>query len=44
MTKIIMSDTSSLKNNAAQNTFLSIMGAVAYSIGPVNSLAILMEC
>jgi len=35
MTKIIMSDTSSLKENATQNTFLSIMFAVAYSIGPV---------
>jgi len=30
-----MSDTNSLKENATQNTFLSLMFAVAYSIGPV---------
>lgn len=35
MTKIIMSDTDSLKENSTQNTFLAIMFAVAYSIGPV---------
>ena len=35
MTKIIMSDTNSLRENSTQNTFLAIMFAVAYSIGPV---------
>ena len=35
MTKIVMSDTNSLKENSTQNTFLSLMFAVAYSIGPV---------
>lgn len=33
-----MSDTDSLKENSTQNTFLAIMFAVAYSIGPVVSL------
>jgi len=37
MTKIIMSDTNSLRENSTQNTFLAIMFAVAYSIGPVIS-------
>ena len=36
MTKIIMSDTNSLRENSTQNTFLSLMFAVAYSIGPVS--------
>jgi hypothetical protein len=35
MTKIIMSDTDSLRENSIQNTFLALMFAVAYSIGPV---------
>jgi hypothetical protein len=35
MTKIVMSDTSSLRENSTQNTFLALMYAVAYSIGPV---------
>src|SRR5277367_1575975 len=35
MTKIIMSDTNTLRENSTQNTFLSIMFAIAYSIGPV---------
>jgi hypothetical protein len=35
MTKIIMSDTNSLRENSTQNTFLALMFAVAYSIGPV---------
>jgi hypothetical protein len=35
MTKIIMSDTNSLRENSTQNTFLAIMFAIAYSIGPV---------
>jgi MFS family permease len=35
MTKIIMSDTTSLRENSTQNTFLALMFAVAYSIGPV---------
>lgn len=35
MTRIIMSDTNSLRENTTQNTFLSIMFAIAYSIGPV---------
>jgi MFS family permease len=38
MTKIIMSDTNSLRDNSTQNTFLAIMYAVAYSIGPVCTL------
>lgn len=35
MTKIVMSDTNSLRENSTQNTFLALMYAVAYSIGPV---------
>jgi len=35
MTRIIMSDTESLRENSVQNTFLVLMFAVAYSIGPV---------
>ena len=38
MTKIIMSDTNTLRENSTQNTFLAIMFAVAYSIGPVLAL------
>jgi hypothetical protein len=30
-----MSDTNSLRENSTQNTFLALMYAVAYSIGPV---------
>lgn len=37
MTKIVMSDTNSLRENSTQNTFLALMYAVAYSIGPVIS-------
>ena len=35
MTKIVMSDTNSLRENSTQNTFLALMFAVAYSVGPV---------
>ena len=35
MTRIIMSDTESLRENSVQNTFLVLMFAIAYSIGPV---------
>jgi hypothetical protein len=41
MTKIIMSDTNTLRENSTQNTFLSIMFAIAYSIGPVIPLRVL---
>lgn len=41
MTKIIMSDTNTLRENSTQNTFLSIMFAIAYSIGPVPPLRVL---
>jgi MFS family permease len=40
MTKIIMSDTGTLRENSTQNTFLSIMFAVAYSIGPVSPVRV----
>jgi MFS family permease len=40
MTRIIMSDTKSLRENSTQNTFLSLMFAVAYSIGPVFDLGV----
>jgi hypothetical protein len=36
LTRIIMSDTQSLRENSTQNTFLALMYAIAYSIGPVH--------
>ena len=33
-----MSDTDSLRENSTQNTFVALMFAIAYSIGPVYSL------
>lgn len=36
MTRIIFSDTNSLRENSTQTTFLTIIGAVAYSVGPVH--------